>query len=383
MKGLTEESIAQITDPEKLRYLLSGVVQKNSKQLRKIRILQKQLKNAKNELLSTSSSLTEYKINCESNNFYKFEHEFEKIRADYNEFAFTSLFNIIQNVNLESSDADMNNQNIQQFFTESKKFQKEFSEAKNAQINEFKTIISKRDEIIADKDRQINELKEQIEKIETSPLPKEVEELLSEKDQSIVKLRNLIQRYSKSDQIKQQQIDEQQQQIQQLMLANKGNKINSDEIVKLESEVKELHSKSSNKEVFEIESKNEKLTAMLEKSNRMYTQLNERYLSLQHSISNKKGIQLSVSQNLLFEVMSKNGKKKAKKVASNESAVIVSLRKTLLQFFLTDEENQENLIPVVLEIVGCNKEQIEGALTNYKRHQHLINRAGSFFGLFA
>ena len=81
--------------------------------------------------------------------------------------------------------------------------------------------------------------------------------------------------------------------------------------------------------------------------------------------------------------MSKNGKKKAKKVASNESAVIVSLRKTLLQFFLTDEENQENLIPVVLEIVGCNKEQIEGALTNYKRHQHLINRAGSFFGLFA
>lgn len=394
MKGLNEESIAQITDPEKLRYLLSGVVQKNTKQLRKIRILQRQLKNTKSELSSLSSSLTEYKINSESNQFYKIEHEFEKIRADYNEFAFTSLFNIVQNLNLD--EADSIKINIHDFLKQSETYLNEFKEKKNDQIEEFKSIISDRDKIISEKEHQINELKETIEKIESSPIPKEIEDLLSEKDQSIVKLRNLIQRYAKSDQIKQQQIDEQQIQIQQLVSANSISnppaKINSNINTNLEQEVNELKSQLSqfsSKNIKEIESKNEKLTAMLEKSNKLYTQLNEKYISLQQSIKNRANTKLSINPNLLFEVLTSTNihkpnsiKKKSKKGLNDESAIMISLRKTLLQFFLTDEENQENLIPVILDIVGCNKEQIEGAMTNYKRHQHLINKAGSFFGLF-
>lgn len=400
MKGLNEESIAQISDPEKLRYLLSGVVQKNTKQLRKLRILQRQLKNAKSELSNLSSTLTECKIECESNHFYKIDHEFEKIRADYNEFAFTSLFNIVQNLNNDSDEIDAIDPNIRDFLKQSETFRKEFKEKKNAQIEEFKSIISDRDKIIREKDQQIKELKEKIEKIETSPIPKEVEDLLSEKDQSIVKLRNLIQRYAKSDQIKQQQIDEQQVQIQQLVSTStiptspiKQNNNNNND-TDLEQEVSELKtqlSQFSSKNLQEIEAKNEKLTAMLEKSNKLYTQLNEKYISLQHSIANHKNTNLSINHNLLFEIMtspknlhiSNSLKKKSNKVLNNESTVIISLRKTLLQFFLTNEENQENLIPVILEIVGCNKEQIEGATTNYRRHQHLINKAGSFFGLFS
>lgn len=392
MKGLNEESIAQINDPEKLRYLLSGVVQKNTKQLRKIRILQKQNQNAKNELLSLSSELTKCKVDCESSQFYIIEREFEKIRADYNEYAFTSLFDIVQNLNLNEIDTTT----VRDFLNQSELFQKEFKEKKNEQIEEFKLIISNKDKNIIEKDHQINKLKENIEKIESSPIPKEIEDLLSEKDQSIAKLRNLIQKYAKSDQIKQQQIDEQQIQIQQLV---SNSNINSPTItnfntkISLKQEDNEHNSQISqisSKSIQEIESKNDKLRSMLEKSNKLYTQLNEKYISLQQSVQNRKNTKLSINKNLLFEVMSSSSnlhktnsmKKKSKKGLNNESAIIISLRKTLLQFFLTDEENQENLIPVILEIVGCNKEQIEGAITNYKRHQHLINKAGSFFGLF-
>lgn len=392
MKGLTEESIAQIDDPEKLSYLLSGVVQKNSKLLKKVRILQKQLKNAKSELANASTSLSEYKIKYESSFIYKFDYEFEKIRADYIEFAYSSLFRLLQNL-----DIDGNNQiNLNSVFEEHQKMQDEFKTSQTRLFADLKSTISERDLSIQEKEKLIGELKDQIEQAELLPLPKEAEELLSEKDQSITKLRSLIQKYVKSDQIKQKQIDELQQQVQNLTESQfyqtqsrkDLNQQGKDNISHLENEIARLRSQlasCSSVNIQELEMKNKKLTAMLEKSNKYYTQLNEKYLSLKETLSQQKHNDLVIQQNLHFEILStkSTGTKKKKSAASMDPIIITSLRKTLLQFFLTDEDNQINLIPVILEIVGCNQEQINGALVNYQRHQHLINRAGSFFGLFA
>ncbi|OHT01736.1 hypothetical protein TRFO_31349 [Tritrichomonas foetus] len=408
MKGLTEESIAQIDDPEKLRYLLSGVVQKNTKQLKRIRVLQRQLKNSKNEISELNSALIESKNKCEKNSFYKFEYDFEKIRADYNEFAFTSLFEIIQNLEIEQLD---------KFLHEAKQYENLIKSKQKDQIDEMKQIINERDKKIHEKEQKILELQEKIEKIESSPISKDVEDLLSEKDQSIVKLRALIQRYAKSDQIKQQQIDEQQRQIQQMMdkYSNYSNNYSSNlsshnssskssnvkEILVLERKVADLELQLKQcGNVHEIESKNEKLNAMLDKSNKLYTQLSEKYQILLDSI--KKDKKLTINQNLLFEIhsiknssnscsnsKSRDQNHKKSKHEKNHSlyneteTTIMSLRKTLLQFFLTEEENQENLIPVILEIVGCNQDQIRGAIRNHQSHKTLINRAGSLFGLFS
>ena len=81
MKGLTEESIAQIDNPEKLRFLLSGVVQKNTKQLKRIKVLQKQLKKSRNENKELSTSMKEMKITVQDNQIYHTEYELEKINC--------------------------------------------------------------------------------------------------------------------------------------------------------------------------------------------------------------------------------------------------------------------------------------------------------------
>ena len=382
MKGLTEESIAQIDNPEKLRFLLSGVVQKNTKQLKRIKVLQKQLKKSRNENKELSTSMKEMKITVQDNQIYHTEYELEKIRAQFNEFAFTSLFEIVQNLKID---------NLESLLNEMKNCMEKFKVKQDEQINCFKKLLQDKENEIEQLNKKIDELKETIDKLESSPISKDVEDLLNEKDQSIVKLRSLIQRYAKSDQIKQQQIDEQQRQIQQFIdsYSNRESSLkqsNNDsvKIAKLEKQIIELQSQIDlNSSNHEAEAKTDKLTALLEKSNMLYYQLNEKYLALKEST--RKDKKLTAQTTLLFEVLTKGKIKKQqnKKGVNTESAIVVSLRKTLLQYFLTELENQESLIPVILEIVGCNKDQIEGAVRNHKINHHIINRAGSFFGLFS
>jgi hypothetical protein len=54
------------------------------------------------------------------------------------------------------------------------------------------------------------------------------------------------------------------------------------------------------------------------------------------------------------------------------------LKRVMLQFFLQDEAKREAMIPIVLELVGCNEHQITTAQRQWARSQSFLARP--FFG---
>ena len=379
MKGLNEESIAQIDDIDKLRYLLTGVTQKNAKQLKRVRVLQRQLKNAKAEVRTLSEKLTRLKIERESDSMFRWERDFEKIRADFNEFAFSEVFRLIQEPHADNS----------AFFKEQiQKYQQEFQKTKSSESYEQRNIIAAKNDEIQTLKTRLEELSDKVEAQEAAPISKDIEKAILEKDQSILKLRTMIQKFVKSDQAKQQQIEDQQREIQRLvtamnvpMIAREGS---VEEVARLEREIEHLKTQLTQSQASEqLEQKCEKLTAMLDTSNELYAELKSKYKAL---VDSTKPRALSVSECHFTERSSRKAHVHEKSGHSSEveelQAMLASLRKTILQYFLTDLTNQENLIPVILELVGCTKEQIQAATSKFKSNQQFVNRAGAFLGLF-
>ena len=379
MKGLNEESIAQIDDIDKLRYLLTGVTQKNAKQLKRVRVLQRQLKNAKAEVRTLSEKLTRLKIERESDSMFRWERDFEKIRADFNEFAFSEVFRLIQEPHADNS----------AFFKEQiQKYQQEFQKTKSSESYEQRNIIAAKNDEIQTLKTRLEELSDKVEAQEAAPISKDIEKAILEKDQSILKLRTMIQKFVKSDQAKQQQIEDQQREIQRLvtamnvpMIAREGS---VEEVARLEREIEHLKTQLTQSQASEqLEQKCEKLTAMLDTSNELYAELKSKYKAL---VDSTKPRVLSVSECHFTERSSRKAHAHEKSGHSSEveelQAMLASLRKTILQYFLTDLTNQENLIPVILELVGCTKEQIQAATSKFKSNQQFVNRAGAFLGLF-
>lgn len=55
------------------------------------------------------------------------------------------------------------------------------------------------------------------------------------------------------------------------------------------------------------------------------------------------------------------------------------LKGILLQFFSVDLDSERLLmIPIILELVGCNKEQIAVVTQQYERKKNLLSRNGLF-----
>lgn len=383
MKGLNEESIAQIDDVEKLRYLLTGVTQKNAKQVKRVRVLQRQLKTAKAEVHSLTETLTRLKVERESQSMFRWERDFEKIRADYNEFAFSQAFRLIQDQQFDNSD----------FFREQmQNYQKEFQRTQSSEVYELRNIIASKDDEIKSLREKLEELANEVDAQQAEPISKDVEKAMLEKDQSILKLRGMIQKFVKSDQAKQQQIEEQQREIQRLVGSmTQGSPVLSregslEEVARLEREVDSLKVQLTKSQASQhLERRCEKLSAMLDTSNQLYAELNGKYEALVETLRSRPKA-LSMSPCECTELKVKSGAEHGRASHSGEveelHAMLASLRKTILQYFLTDLTNQENLIPVILELVGCTKEQIQAAASKFKSNQQFVNRAGSFLGLF-
>lgn len=377
---MNEESIAQITDVEKLQYLLTGVTQKNAKQLKRLRVVQKQLKAAKAENHTLSETLTRLKIEKESEAMFRWERDFEKIRADYNEFAFSEVFQLIQDQTFENSDF---------FKSQIERYKREFQRTESSELKELRTIIASKNEEIIDLKRKLEDLTNELEAQEAAPLSKDVEKTIGDKDQSIAKLRAMIQKFVETDQRKQQQIEDQQQEIERLanaMVNVTGKGASSEDVMKLEMQVEELKAQlAKSRDAQEMEARCEKLTGLLERSNQHYADLNDRYKQLESRLE-AKGDKLTLETLHAFEQVAKKTKSTsrahtAQAIAANE-AMMASLKKTVLQYFLTDLGNQENLVPVILELVGCTPEQIQAAVIKFKSNQQFVNRVGSVFGIF-
>ena len=57
------------------------------------------------------------------------------------------------------------------------------------------------------------------------------------------------------------------------------------------------------------------------------------------------------------------------------------LKRSLLQFFLQDDNKRETMIPMILELVGCNPQQISTAQRQWKRSKQLFAKTSGWFGL--
>jgi hypothetical protein len=190
----------------------------------------------------------------------------------------------------------------------------------------------------------------------------------------------LVQKYLKSEQEKQQQIEEQQQEIGRLsqgIARSESGSCSVDDIARLELEIDRLKTQVTKCQTSQqLEKKCEQLTAMLDKSRDLYAQLSERHRKLAAKYESKR-FRLRVDRAGIFERVLPQAKGE-----NVTEAMLASLKKTVLQYFLTDSTNQENLMPVILELVGCNPEQIQIAVRNFKSNQQFVNRAGGIFSLF-
>jgi hypothetical protein len=57
------------------------------------------------------------------------------------------------------------------------------------------------------------------------------------------------------------------------------------------------------------------------------------------------------------------------------------LKTTLIQFFGQDAANRSQMLPLILELVGCNRQQIRAAQRQWERSNQLISKTAGFFGL--
>jgi len=363
---LTEAMVSQISEVPKLRYLLVNLIQKTEKLSQKNKLLQKQLIVYRDEI----TDLKESKNKGICNSHEEFEFEFEKSRADFNEFAFHSICDLLKNGSKDNNLGDR----LEDFNTEvimsSQKLKLHYEKKLNEQFV-----------LIEDQRKQITEIHQKIEEMEKSPISKDIEKLISEKEESISKLKSMLQRSVKSDQRKQVQIEELQNENNRLMSIVGSGVLgtphsNVELITRQEMLIQELQERLANSQPnIEMEQKFERLQSMLEASNSLYTSLKEKVAD-DKCIPNK--CDLSAPQ--LFEIHYH----KEKKIRSpdNESLSIVQVRKALLQYFLTDHASQHELIPIILNLVGCKKDQINTALHRYETQNQIINRTGGFFGLF-
>lgn len=95
---LTEDMVRQIHDVEKLQYLLIGMIQKKIEQSKKTDIQKKQIKDLRSKLKAATEELNTLHKKLDEIGLHQYDGQFEKIRADFNEFYFTQLFQIIQGI---------------------------------------------------------------------------------------------------------------------------------------------------------------------------------------------------------------------------------------------------------------------------------------------
>ena len=364
---LTESTINSINEIPKLKYLLINLVKKSDKLIQRNKLLQQQLLTTTSEINELYNIKQIYNEQNKEINYIKFQLETEQIKSEFNENSFNFLINFQNNFELKE---------LKNKFNE---YQQEINNLIENQNNKFNKIIKEKDQIIKNQNLEIKNFKEQIEELNKNIISKDIKNVLIEKDEHINKLKSMLQYSVKSDQRKQIHIE--QLQNENLNLNNSINQISNlnksipvEQITRLEIYINELENRIKNSQPSkELELKNEMLMSLYDKSNNLYTQLKENYHQSFELITNN----LIIENNFYFEQIKEKFKEK-----QNNSILLSTLKKSLLQFFLADNSTQLNLIPIILENVGCNKEQILYSLKSFESQNQIINKKNSILNIF-
>ena len=284
------------------------------------------------------------------------------------------------------------------------------------QINEY----SESQKVFEEKIQEIENLNSNIEELqnkifsanlqikEHEKSEKDIAAAIEERNSTIFKLKSLLSRSVKSDQRKQVQIDELQEQIIRLQ----QNEKTFDDLEKMKLEKEELEQRIKNSQASnDIELQNQKMQEMIDKSNRLYAQLLEENQNLQKQLSEAKHFHKGIYKTFSYEIGYKEdssnrsmssitpqnsstdfNEKSFQPVSSHKSlspnvqkeAKLVKsayLRRVLLQFFANEvDDERAEMIPIILELVGCTKDQTSAVMRQWERNQHLIARTAGFFG---
>ena len=258
----------------------------------------------------------------------------------------------------------------------------------------------------------------------------ESDENKKDKAEIISKLKIIVQRSVKLDQKRQETIANLEKQLKTAtenslniqQTAHKTNKENelekrefsqkpdNNDILLLQAKIKELEQLIEKNEASkELISKNETLNKMLKKSNNLYAQLLEENQNLiseikemkQNPSNNQKenesekkdqqfnqlvlskGLSLDFNDNEDEEhqTTEEDVEHHPTTQQSNKGKGVMDtyLKRTLMQFFLQDEQTRVSLIPMILELVGCTPQQIATAQRQWERTHQIAKKTG-FFG---
>jgi hypothetical protein len=129
---------------------------------------------------------------------------------------------------------------------------------------------------------------------------------------------------------------------------------------------------------------------MLDKSNRLYAELLEQFQQLKDEVEHRREVSgrklILAAQPGFFvseeaEQQPQPPARKDSMEGKDEAHVMNAyLKRSMLQFFLQDEPNREAMIPMILELVGCNEHQIATAQRQWARSHQFFSKGLFGFG---
>ena len=287
---------------------------------------------------------------------------------------------------------------------------KQLNQSLQKQVLEIDVLQAKIDDLTS----KNNTLKDANKNLESSLSEYKKAASDEDKDEKIQKLTILLNRSQLIEKKMQEQIDQLQAKIESLTNFEPNTNSNidggadSDLVRSLKNRVFELEGQlNGSNSISELEKKNKKLSKLVEKSNKLYAELLEKNQNLAHQIEILKRPDQITKEKLEIEntsccisIMqfdpegnSNNDKVDSKELQNqqnNDKNAAISgpfvdptmnsyLKRTLLQFFLQDGAKRDEMIPMILELVGCNEQQIATVQRQWAR-QHQFFSKGGFFG---
>jgi chromosome segregation ATPase len=189
-------------------------------------------------------------------------------------------------------------------------------------------------------------------------------------------LKTLLQRSLDSDERNQKRIGQLQAEVESLsqsLTPGEDPRIQgmTETILKLERSNQELEKRlSETHPSAEAEAKSARLAAMLEKANMMWAEAVAQNKELE---TRGRRASLSMWQG---ESLSIAGVVKGKE---NGNVVNAYLRSTLIQFFGQDASRRGDLVPLILQLVGCTEQQVRVAQRQWERSNQLIQKTTGLF----
>ena len=227
-------------------------------------------------------------------------------------------------------------------------------------------LINERDTLKKDK----LQLEHSIAELEQANLSQENTEEI-DKDAAISRLKSLLERAAKQDQLKQKRIDE----LQAILSTHQAP---SENITRHQSLVLPRTSTDADRKI-------EKLNKMLETSSRLYAELSAEHQTLKSKLetlskSKERSFSIHVHKNLFIAPENKvpvetptQPPVEERPNPENENVILNAyLRRTVLQFFLQDDSKRDAMIPMILELVGCNEQQITTAQRQWARSRQFF-----------